>query len=136
LRGFQVGIPVWRAFTFCYPAGGVYPDSGILNFLRSRSISACDVASLLIGGGIYNSNGRMTITNCTVVGNSAVSYVGGIVGTGYSTYGTYGSTLNTIVVQNTQSNGGEINGKISGSNNLTTFIAWDNINLTVSSGNE
>ncbi|MCL2347719.1 MAG: right-handed parallel beta-helix repeat-containing protein, partial [Planctomycetaceae bacterium] len=97
--------------------GGIY-NSGEL------TITSCTIAEntakSYYGGGIYNNN-NLTVTNCTITGNSASS------GGGIFSWGGDLTLNNTIVVENF----GYYDiypwnkATVRGSNNLTTFTAWD-----------
>ena len=84
---------------------------GIYNFLGTLTLSNCTISGNTTssdssrGGGIYNTGGTVTITNCTISENSADIYGGGICNAGSS------STLtvtNCTISKNKASNGGGI----------------------------
>ena len=108
--------------------GGVIYDSGIAtiaNSLISGNI-AKGTSTLVGGGGIWNcgSSAALTVTNCTIAGNTSYNYGGGI----YNYYSKL-SIYNSIVVDNTVASQGNdlynYYGTISGHKNLSSYTAWE-----------
>ncbi|MBO7725389.1 MAG: hypothetical protein J6S40_02880 [Thermoguttaceae bacterium] len=98
--------------------GGIY-NSGVL------TLTNCTVAGNTAaygGGGICNL-GTLTLTNCTVSGNTVNSFGGGIYNYSGKTY-----LYNTIIVQNTASSSGNdvycSSGSFYAYNTLSSFAYW------------
>ncbi len=54
------------------------------------------------GGGLFNDGGKVTITNCTFSGNSALAYGGGL----YNNFGSKGTVISSTFANNNATMGG------------------------------
>ncbi len=79
--------------------GGIFNDNGTLTLTNSTLAGNSASAG---GGGIFNDNGTLTLTNSTLAGNSASGGGGGI----YNDNGTLKLTNSTLAGNSTSSGGG------------------------------
>ena len=109
----MIGSTVSHNSTELNSVGGGLFNQGTMTLINS---TVANNFALYGGGGLYNSgSGTLTLDDCTIAGNTAEAGPGA----GIDNDGTGTVTLdNTIVADSHGSPGGDIAGKVSGSNNL------------------
>ncbi|MDA8082106.1 MAG: hypothetical protein M0024_00440 [Nitrospiraceae bacterium] len=105
--------------------GGIYSDGSLA--MTNSTITTNSAGSA--GGGLYHGGGTVSLLNCTVGGNMAVSGSGGIVGD--TSAGAVFSLRNTIVSNNGQNCSGIFTSQghnLSDDNSCTYFTATGDLN--------